>query len=159
MLAYARHRGVSHTAVQYRIAAGSLPTSAKKVRGRWVILDAALADAEWEDHTRARVISHATVGPAPLNGRPISALAEATLRERKARAWGMELELARKTRELVPAREVDQRWAAVIVSARTALLGIPTRAKGRLPHLTPADLVVLEALIREVLVELAEPGA
>ena len=53
--AYARLRGVSHTAVQQRIKAGSLPTSAKRIKGRWVIVDVDLANAEWEAHTRPYV--------------------------------------------------------------------------------------------------------
>jgi phage terminase Nu1 subunit (DNA packaging protein) len=153
--AYARLRGVSRGAVQQRIAAGALPTSAKKIKGQWVILDAEQANAEWAQHTRAWVApGNGVRGPAP------SALAEATLRERKARAWAMELEIARKTRELVPAREVDLRWSAMIVAARTAMLGIPSRARGRLPHLTAGDMLVLEGLIREALTELsAMPAA
>ena len=143
--AYAARRGVSHGSVQHHIDAGMLPTSTKRVGRRWVIVDVEKADAEWEANARPWVSEH----------RPVSTLAEATLRERRARAAGMELELARKLRDLVPAHEVQQRWAAQVIATRTALLGVPTRAKGRLPHLTPADLVVLEALIREVLVELA----
>lgn len=160
--AYARLRGVSHTAVQQRIAAGSLPTAAKKIKGRWVIVDAGLADAEWESHTRPWVSAGTEPAEPPPPAEPTarrpppSALADATLRERRARAWSMELEIARKTSELVPAREVAMRWSALIVAARTAMLGLPSRAKQRLPHLTVKDLAVLESLIRAALEELAD---
>jgi hypothetical protein len=158
--AYARRRGVSHTAVQQRILAGSLPTSARQIKGRWVIVDPDRADAEWDAHTRPWVSPDAEPPAAPGPGRPPpSALADATLRERRARAWAMELEIARKTRELVPAREVDLRWSALVVGARTAMLGLPSRARQRLPHLTAADLTVLDALIREALEELAQTPA
>jgi hypothetical protein len=50
--AYARLRGVSHTAVQQRIAAGALPTSTRKIKGRWVIIDVDRANAEWDAHSR-----------------------------------------------------------------------------------------------------------
>jgi hypothetical protein len=43
----------------------------------------------------------------------------------------------------------------MVLQARTTLLGLPTRARQRLPHLGAADLVVLEGLVREVLEELA----
>jgi len=149
--AYAKRRGVTRHAVEQRIAAGSLPTGAKKRKGRWVIVDAEKADAEWLANTRPYVMA----GPGKTNGAP-SPLQDATLRERKARAWAMELEIARKTRELVPSREVDLRWSAHVVAARTRLLGLPSRAKQRLPHLTGADIGILESLIREALEELAD---
>lgn len=119
-------------------------------KGHALIVDGLLAMQEWEANTRT-VVNGARSAPG--------ALADATMRERLARAKAMELEFDRKTGALVRASEVTQRWAALVVQARTGLLGIPTRAKGRLPHLTPADLVVLEALIREVLVELAAEPA
>ena len=153
--AYARRRGISHTAVQKRIAAGALPTSSKKIKGTWKIVNAARADQEWEAFTRPWV--GAGAGPAGAGkGAAPSAMAEATLRERRARAWAMELEIGRKTRELVPAREVNVRWSALVVAARTAMLGLPSRAKQRIPHLTGADLGILEGLIREALEELAQ---
>jgi len=43
-----------------------------------------------------------------------------------------------------------------VVGTRTHLLGLPTRAKQRLPHLSNADLGVLDGLVRESLEELAD---
>jgi len=151
--AYATLRGVSYPAVKQRIDAGSLPTSAKRIKGHWLIIDVERANAEWEANTRP-YISGGGQGPGHGNGQPPSALSEATLRERRARAEAIELEVARKTKALVPARDVELRWSALVVGARTRLLGLPSRAKGRLPHLSAGDLVVLEALIREALEEL-----
>jgi len=152
--AFARWRRVSHTAVQRRIAAGALPTSAKKVKRRWVIVDAAKAVTEWEAHTRPRVAAAAANGGPAAVTTP-SALAVATQRERDARAKLAELDYARKARDLVPARDVETRWATLVVAARTTLLGLPTRAKQRLPHLSSLDLVELDKLVREALEELA----
>ena len=87
---------------------------------------------------------------------PPSKLAQATQRERDARAALAELEYQRKMGELVPAREVETTWAALVVAARTTLLGLPTRAKQRLPHLMSTDLAELDKLVREVLGELAK---
>ena len=117
-------------------------------------MDVALANAEWESHTRPWLL-----GSGGTNG-PIhqAALADAMLRERKARAESIELEIARKKGVLVPAREVELRWSGLVVATRNKLLGIPSRAKQRLPHLSVADLAVLDALIRETLEELADRG-
>lgn len=147
---YARLRGVSHTAVQARIRAGALPTAAKKIGGRWIILDVDHANAEWEAHTRPRFGPRTGVG-----GASPSALADATLRERKARAWLIELDIAKRSGSLVPTREVDLFIAEMVVGAVTAMLGLPSRAKLRLPHLTASDLAVWTELIREALEGLA----
>jgi phage terminase Nu1 subunit (DNA packaging protein) len=149
--AYARLRGVSHTAVQDRIILGALPTSTKRIRGKWRIIDVDQANEEWEKNTRPK---------SDANGRTSSsALANAAVRERLARAELLELRNAQQLGHLVPAREVEQRWAALVVTARTALLGLPSRARGRLPHLTATDVAVLDGLIREALAELAPPMA
>lgn len=148
--AFARWLGVSHTAVQQRIAAGALPASTQRVRGRWQILDAKRAKAEWQAHTRPRVDSR----KAARSGAS-SRLADATFRERSARAETAEIENALKKRALVPLAEFERTWAPRIIGARTHLLGLPTRARQRLPHLTTADMAVLDALVREALEELA----
>ena len=71
----------------------------------------------------------------------------------------IELRLQVKRREFVRALEMDLRWTAIGAQLRTTLLGLPTRARQRLPHLTAADLVVLDGLVREVLDEFALQGA
>ena len=59
------------------------------------------------------------------------------------------------TLAIVSTREVELTWAELVVSARMRLLGLPSRAKQLFPHLTTADLSVLDALVREELDELA----
>jgi hypothetical protein len=56
-------------------------------------------------------------------------------------------------------RAVEESWAAQIVTARTMLLAIPSRAKSALPHLSVSDCATLDRLIRESLIALAESGA
>ena len=116
-----------------------------------MITDPAKAAAELKAHTRPRVDSR----KSHQGGKP-SALAAATLRERVARAESFELETARKRRALVSAAEVERRWAAIGVQLRTGLLGLPTRARQRLPHLTAKDVAELDRLVREILEELAD---
>jgi phage terminase Nu1 subunit (DNA packaging protein) len=149
--AFARAEGWALPSVRLAIRMGRLTSASvqRDLRGRWMILDAEKARAEWAAHTRPRVKANGAATPAP------SDLAAATLRERLARAEAFELQTARKKRELVPAAEVETRWAGMVLQARTTLLGLPTRARQRLPHLGAADLVVLEGLVREVLEELA----
>jgi hypothetical protein len=154
--AFARWYGVAHVTVLERIKAGALPTSSAVINGRPKILDALKAAAEWEANTRPW-----GYGPAPAtepDDLP-SPMAVARLREREVRTETMQLEMDRKKGLLVPAREVELRWSAHVVAARTAMLAIPSRYKQRVPHATTADLDILDKLIREALEELADGAA
>ncbi len=64
-----------------------------------------------------------------------------------------------KRGDLVPLRDVQGLWASIVIAARTGLLAIPSQLKGRRPDLTPADLRAVDALLREVLEELASGGS
>jgi hypothetical protein len=68
------------------------------------------------------------------------------------------LELERKEKEglLVRAAEVQAKWIEVITISRTKVMGIPSKAKQRIPDLTQDQVVVLEDIVREALEELAE---
>jgi phage terminase Nu1 subunit (DNA packaging protein) len=149
-------RGCSRTAVEHRIALGALPTSAKRIKGKWRIVDPARANREWETNTTPLLGGNGGNGS---HGSGPSALAAALLRARTARAEAIELETARKRGEWVPIAEVTARWSSLVVEARTQLLGLPTRARQRLPHLSAADVRVLDGLVREALESLARGSA
>lgn len=153
--AFARWRQLDEKAVRKAIAAGRLSDQVVgRVKGRPVILDPVKAWAEWQAHTRPRVDSRKENTDA---GKP-SELAAATLRERIARAEAFELETARKKGLLVSAVEVERRWATIGAQLRSGLLGLPTRARQRLPHLSAKDVLLLDRMVREVLEELADLG-
>jgi phage terminase Nu1 subunit (DNA packaging protein) len=73
-----------------------------------------------------------------------------------AQARRLELRAGREAGELVEVRVVELRWSRLIIAARNRLLSIPNRAMQLLPHLSRADMAVLDRLIREVLEELAD---
>jgi phage terminase Nu1 subunit (DNA packaging protein) len=169
--AFARRQGVALSAVQRAIADGRLAQAVgRDEQGRPCIVDAERAAAEWEANTRPRVAAgkaaagrpagaaEGSQAPADAAGAG-SPLAAATLRERLARARAIELETAMKERELVPAREAEIRWTGYVVGCKTKLLGVPSRAKQRLPQLSVGDLAVLDELVREALEELADDQA
>lgn len=167
--AFAKWLGVTHTAVQQRIQAGALSRSTRALAsGRVVIVDAELAAQEWQEATRPYVTAVGTdptaaapnghakePTPAGSGSRIASPLMDATLRERNARAEAIERDNAVKAGRLIEKDEAERRERTRIIAARTKLLGLPSRAKARLPHLGAADLVVLEALIRDALDELS----
>jgi len=67
------------------------------------------------------------------------------------------LELQRKTQEglLLRRDDVDLAWGGAVNITRTRLLGVPSTAKQRIPHLEIEEVELLTTLIREALDELA----
>jgi phage terminase Nu1 subunit (DNA packaging protein) len=152
---------VSHVAVQRAIKAGRLSQSV--VNGR--IVDPDLADREWESTTdlskapgyvRERADQRAEQEPdVVMSAHEGMSLSEASAVEKIWKAKAAELKFRQEARELVPAKEVENRLTAVFHTCKTRLLGVPSRAKQSLPHLTVADIAALEALVREALEELS----
>jgi len=148
MSEFARWLGVDEKSVRSAVKVGRLSGDVigRDRAGHPTILDCEAAATQWAEQTRPRAGGNIAPGR----------LAEATLRERNARADRAELETAIKRGEYVLLAEVDRRWSGFAVQIRTGLLGLPTRARQRLPHLTAADVTELDRLVREVLEEFAE---
>jgi phage terminase Nu1 subunit (DNA packaging protein) len=123
----------------------SLGTNAK---GRPCIADGALAEQEWRENRDLRKVRGPT---AP-------AMADERRRLVAAQARRAELDNDKTAGELVSRRQVELTWSRLVVEARTALLGLPSRFKQCLPHLTTADLAVIDSLIRQCLEGLADHG-
>jgi hypothetical protein len=67
------------------------------------------------------------------------------------------LELERKTREglLLRREDAEQAWGSAVNITRNRLLGVPSTAKQRIPHLELEEVELLTTLIRDALEELA----
>ena len=67
------------------------------------------------------------------------------------------LELDRKAKEglLLRREDVELAWSSAVNIPRTRLLGVPSTAKQRIPHLEVEEVELLTTLIREALDELA----
>ncbi|WNG45270.1 hypothetical protein F0U60_15000 [Archangium minus] len=147
----ARQLGVSLSSLQAAIASGRVTTTPD---GK--IADVETARAEWIRNTRSEY------GPAPLAERRAAleapegeSRAEALRRRAIADADLKELELQERKGELVEVVGVAAEIQDMITRCRIRLLGIPTRARQVLPHLTAKDVGTLENLVREALEELA----
>lgn len=57
--------------------------------------------------------------------------------------------------ELVKAVDVEAAWAGIVSDLRSGLLAIPTRVQQRIPTLSSADAMTIDAEIRETLTVLA----
>lgn len=85
-------------------------------------------------------------------------LAAEKLRLAKANAKKVELQNFRAEGALLPAIDVEREWSDVLRTVRAAFLSVPSRMAAKLGHLSPHDLAVLDAEVRDVLLELAENG-
>lgn len=67
------------------------------------------------------------------------------------------LELQRKTQEglLLRREDVELAWGSAVNITRSRLLGVPSTAKQRIPHLEVEEVELLTTLIRDALDELA----
>lgn len=145
---FAKRVRVTEAAIRKGIRNGRMP---KSIRGGKIV-DVALAEREWREN---RDPGHDFQSPSGLT----TGLTGVRQREITARATKLEQDVARRAGTLVPAAEVEVRWSARVVAARTKLLGLPSRAKQRMPHLTAADLTELDRLVREALEELGTAQA
>ena len=84
---------------------------------------------------------------------------ESRARTEHLKAELLELERKAKEKDLVPMSEVQTTWENIVATARTKLLGVPTKAKQRIPDLDTNAMRHLDDIIREALEELAEPQA
>ena len=70
------------------------------------------------------------------------------------------LELDRKQKQglLVPASDVEAKWIEVVTMTRNKILGLPSKAKQRIPDLDAGAMACLEDIVRETLEDLAREG-
>jgi phage terminase Nu1 subunit (DNA packaging protein) len=80
-------------------------------------------------------------------------VSEAVLAAVKAKRETMALHLDEG--KLLRREDVEQAWSQAVNITRTRLLGVPSTAKQRIPHLEIEEVELLTLLIREALDELA----
>lgn len=163
--AFARLIGVSKMSVSTAIRKGRLRASVAMVDGVPQIGDPELARQEWDANTdfskapaatRAAASARATERAAPGEDQPLDLNAAGA----RAKHWDARLKELRyraEAGELAPVADVRKTLEKVFSACKTKFLGFPSRLKQALPHLTLEDLAALEALIRELLEELAVP--
>lgn len=172
---YAKRRGVSAMAVSKAISSGRLVASVTRVDGQPKIRDADLADQEWDratdlskapgyvkERASSRAAQPAAAPPPPRQPRTGEAqlpdnlsLGEESAREKFWKAQIAELDYRERLGALVDAKEMNDKLVDVFTRCRTRLLGLPTRSKQQLPHLSVTDIGTLDSLVREALDELA----
>jgi hypothetical protein len=157
---YALRRGVSTMTISRAVKRGKLKASVVYgPRGEPKICDPELADREWNDttdYTTAPQRAPGHDGPVESSAVEGMSLSEASAAEKVWRAKLAELKYKEAASELISAKSVEQKLQNVFTTCKTKLLGLPTRARQALPHLTLADVASIEDLVREALESLAD---
>lgn len=81
---------------------------------------------------------------------------ESRARTEHLKAELLELDRQQKEGKLVPAVDVEAKWVEIVTMARNKMLGIPSKAKQRIPELDANAMSCLEDIVRESLEDLAE---
>jgi hypothetical protein len=167
---YARHRGVSISAVRAAIRRRRLVDSVQRdATGRPRIVDIQLADSEWAQNTQSQfrplTVAAGAVQtsaqpplPAVVSAEPGEAAAYASARARREAALAelAELKLAKQRGELVEAAAVVTGVTNLFTVCRTQLLALPSKAKQVIPELSHEHVRLLDGLVRQALEELSE---
>jgi hypothetical protein len=176
-------RGATHVSVLRAIKAGRLQPPAVERQGKGWEIDPALADEQWAQATdpaprgtnagqnqKPRPKAAMPGGQAPRrpslpsiraltddSSEPaeIPSYNDSRARSEFEKANILEMDRKTKANMLLPREEVGQAWDAAVNITRTVLLGVPSKAKQRIPHLTPDEVALLMDLIREALGGLA----
>ncbi len=70
-----------------------------------------------------------------------------------------EIDVEEREKVLVPSADVEASWVQLVTIAKTKVLGIPTRAKQRIPDLDKNAMSLLDEIVRETLEDLAAQAA
>ena len=130
--------GISHTRIAQLGRAGVLPRNAQS---RYPLQPAVRAYCEYL----------ATAS----KGAPTDEKTRLTIAQRHK----IELEIAQKQGELLPAADVESTWTVTLTAVRQAMLAVPSRVGERLPHLTAHDVATVDRAVRDALAEAAGDDA
>ena len=157
----ARILGISRQAVSIAINAGRLETQLDSDGKK--MLDGSTLAAEYRKKTQARKASPKKRAlqasePKARMGKTqeyIPDYDESRARTEHLKAELLELDRKQKEGLLVPAADVEAKWLEIVTLARTKTLGIPSKAKQRIPDLDVGAMATLEDIVRETLEDLA----
>lgn len=89
----------------------------------------------------------------------IPAYEESRARTEHLKAELLDIERKQKEQQLVDSKQVQAKWLEVISIAKNKVLGIPSKAKQRIPELDVSAMNCLEDIVRESLEEIANTQA
>ena len=154
--------GVTKEAVYQAIKRGRIKTVPGK--NGTPMLDAKTLVKDWNKNTQRPVsVKEPDKPPAERKSEPrmsrtqecIPDYDQSRARTEYLKAELLELDRQTKAGKLVPAEEVEAKWIEIVTLARGKMLGIPSKAKQRIPDLDSAAMKALEDIVRETLEDLS----
>ena len=153
----AKLKGVSRSAVSQKKRAGILNGAIVNVNGKDVLnKDEALR--LWETNMVPHLSNLTKVegdNRKTTNTEEIPDFNTSRSKREAMMARLAEIDVEEREKVLVSAAEVKSSWAQIISLARTKVLGIPSKAKQRIPDLDTSAMTCLEDIVRESLEDLA----
>lgn len=177
---YARHRRIGISSVRHAIETHRIDAAIEKDgAGKWWIVDAALADREWEANRRPKMASReresatdqigedadpAAVAATDGRSKPARStyLTARTNREQSsalkeaANAEIAQMTAAKLRGDLIDAAEVRAGVADLLTQVKGRLLGLSVRIGQEIPEIGAKGIARIDALIRETLDALAD---
>ena len=155
---FSRDIKVTKAAVSKALKSGRLD-DAKVDRDGKVFLEKDKAFKLWEQ----------TSDPSHLRGRKteivkrdseeIPSFNESRAKREAMMARLAEIDVEEREKLLVPSDDVKKAWVQLVTIAKTKVLGIPTKAKQRIPDLDKGAMGLLDEIVRETLEDLAVENA
>ena len=160
----AKLKGVSRSAVSQKKRAGILNDAIVNVNGK-DLLNKDDALRLWETnmvphHSKLTKVSDAPRSPEV--GKVEEEIPDFNTSRSKREAMMArlaEIDVEEREKVLVPSADVEASWVQLVTIAKTKVLGIPTRAKQRIPDLDKNAMSLLDEIVRETLEDLAAQAA
>ena len=127
-----------------------------------VMLDKDAFETDWEKTYHPNQIKKSNNYHKPRQKPIISdipAYEESRARTEHLKAELLDIERKQKEQQLVDSKQVQAKWLEVISIAKNKVLGIPSKAKQRIPELDVSAMNCLEDIVRESLEEIANTQA
>lgn len=176
---YANHRGKDQNAVRYAIKTGKI-TSFKKVKAKGkknseLMIDRDAADMEWVPRLNPReevipepekissTLPTVVMAPPMMNSfeeeeeeeLSLMSVAKSRAKKEKYEAELAKIKVEKERGKLIDAKATEEKWIQIASITRTKVLGLPSKARQRMPELTDLQYSILEMIVRETLEELA----
>ena len=127
-----------------------------------VMLDKDAFETDWEKTYHPNQMKKANNYHKPRQKAVISdipAYEESRARTEHLKAELLDIDRKQKEQQLVDSKQVQAKWLEVISIAKNKVLGIPSKAKQRIPELDVSAMNCLEDIVRESLEEIANTQA
>ena len=154
---FSRDIKVTKAAVSKALKSGRLD-EAKVNRDGKVFLVKDKAFNIWEqtsDPSQPRARKKDVVKDIGSSGEEVPSFNESRAKREAMMARLAEIDVEEREKLLVPSEEVKNAWIQLVTIAKTKVLGIPTKAKQRIPDLDKGAMALLDEIVRETLEDLA----